>query len=138
MICWGQSSLIEKRGMGYAKIPASRRLCSGDRDRGALHFSSPTSRALFIGRCTMGPVGVPVKVNSVSEFHANFGTGVVGTTLERAVELFFGNDGKELIVVRVFSPDPQSSAPPKAVMDLGAFPWRRPARAYGGEELWFP
>lgn len=82
---------------------------------------SPTSRALFIGRCTMGPVGVPVKVNSVSEFHANFGTGVVGTTLDRAVELFFDNDGKELIVVRVFSPDPQSSAPPKAVMDLGAF-----------------
>jgi len=69
----------------------------------------------------MGPAGVPVKVSNVSEFHANFGNGALGTTLEGAVELFFGNDGKELIVVRVFRPDPQSSDNPKAVIDLGAF-----------------
>ncbi|OPY33877.1 MAG: Phage tail sheath protein [Methanomassiliicoccales archaeon PtaU1.Bin030] len=55
---------------------------------------SPTSRALFMGRATMGPVEVPVRVNSVSDFRANFGTGAAGSALEREVELLFGNDAK--------------------------------------------
>lgn len=57
----------------------------------------------------------------MSDFHSNFGTGAAGSALERAVELFFGNDGKELIVVRVFRSDSPRSVPHKAVIDLGAF-----------------
>lgn len=48
-----------------------------------------------------------MRVNSMSDFHSNFGTGAAGSALEGAVELFFGNDGKELIVVRVFRSDPR-------------------------------
>jgi len=92
---------------------------------------SPTSRALFMGRATMGTV----RVNSVSDLHANFGTGAAGSALEREVEPFFGNDGKELIIVRVVRPDPHSSAPSKAVIDLGAFTLEAASEGFWGRSL---
>ena len=84
-----------------------------------------------MGRATMGTV----RVNSVSDLHANFGTGAAGSALEREVEPFFGNDGKELIKVRVFGPDPHSSVPSKAAIDLGAFTLEAASESLGGRSM---
>jgi uncharacterized protein len=82
---------------------------------------TPISRTLFLGSAPRGPVGRPLTIHGVSDFHANFGNGAERTALERAVELFFANDGMELTIVRMFRSDPLSSVPSKAVIDLGAF-----------------
>ncbi len=62
-----------------------------------------TSIALFVGRTTQGPLNVPVRCQTVSDFGGTFSWDDPGGDLPRAVRLFFANGGSDCYVMRIAS-----------------------------------
>ena len=61
----------------------------------------PVGVVAFVGRTLRGPVNRPVAVRSFSEFERQFGGLWQPASLPYAVAQFFGNGGREALVVRV-------------------------------------
>ena len=55
----------------------------------------------FVGRCLRGPVGEPTTVRSAEEFQRRFGGLWQPSMLSYAVEQFFGQGGRQALIVRV-------------------------------------
>lgn len=60
-----------------------------------------TSITAFVGRALRGPVDVPIRIQSLSEFERRFGGLWVESTLGYSVSHFFLNGGSDAIVIRV-------------------------------------
>jgi len=62
---------------------------------------APTAITAFVGRCLRGPVNRPVRISGFNEFQRIFGGLWQPSTLSYAVEQFFENGGRTVIIVRV-------------------------------------
>lgn len=95
--------------------------------------------AAFVGRTLRGPVDAPVVVRSFSDFERLFGGLWQPSPLAYAVSHFFGNGGREAVVVRVANAArpatlwlPVGSAPAASGIPGG---WRLAARQPGTREF---
>ena len=61
----------------------------------------PTSTAAFVGATASSPTNAPVLVKSFLEFQAQFGGLAADMPLGFAVQQYFGNGGREALIVRV-------------------------------------
>lgn len=83
-------------GVYIEEVPSQVRTISG----------VATSITAFVGRTLRGPVGVPVRVQSFTEFDRAFGGLWRESMLSYAVQHFFLNGGGDALIVRAFNNDP--------------------------------
>lgn len=64
---------------------------------------TPTDVALFVGRCSHGPVNVPTRVHGYAEFEKVFGVGPSpdGGEMSDQMRMFFTNGGSKAYVLRL-------------------------------------
>ena len=79
-----------------------------------------TDVAGFVGLASRGPLHVPVRIESLTQFRSVFGGPIAQAYLAYAVEGFFGNGGVTCWVVRVADPLAARSAALEIVDDFGA------------------
>ncbi|GGK55936.1 phage tail sheath subtilisin-like domain-containing protein [Ornithinimicrobium pekingense] len=83
----------------------------------------PEAPAAFVGWTAAGPVDTPVRVTSVEDYRASFGTrpgDPEASPLDRAVELFFAGGGTDAVVVGASGPTAGHVVPPGGVGGLAA------------------
>lgn len=61
----------------------------------------PTSTTAFVGATLLGPANSPVTVTSYADFERSFGPLAASYEMGYVVRAFFGNGGREAIIVRV-------------------------------------
>jgi uncharacterized protein len=69
-----------------------------------------TDIAAFVGIAEAGPLGMPVRVQSMRQFEAVFGSYTGSAFLAYSVRAFFENGGRECLAVRVATDDPAMGA----------------------------
>src|SRR5947208_1342867 len=62
-----------------------------------------TSIASFVGRTQMGPLGVPTRIQTLSDYLSTFGDDPTVSDMTRYVRLFFQNGGTDSWVTRIAS-----------------------------------
>ncbi|SMF02966.1 hypothetical protein SAMN06265365_10648 [Tistlia consotensis] len=78
----------------------------------------------FVGLAEKGPLGRPVRVETMRQFAALFGGYLGGAYLAYSVRAFFENGGRRCLVVRVADDDPAvgAEAASRIVLDSGGAP----------------
>lgn len=80
-----------------------------------------TSTTAFVGRAKKGPVNKATLIHNFGDFTRIFGGLWEKSTMSFAVYQYFGNGGKDAVIVRVISGDPGKDAK-SASVDLGTSP----------------
>lgn len=75
-----------------------------------------TDIAAFVGIAEKGPVGQPVRVETVRQYDSVFGAYLGGAYLAYCVRAFFENGGRTCLVVRVASDNPATGAAPASAL----------------------
>jgi len=91
-----------------------------------------TDVAAFLGRTTRGPVGVPVRVESLNEVLLACGAPDGTAEMPYALRGFFANGGRTAWVIRVAGPEAVAAAAEWTVGETTAAGWAPGAPARGG------
>jgi phage tail sheath protein FI len=78
-----------------------------------------TSITAFVGYCARGPVGVPTRVQSFTEFVRTFGGLSSLSTVSYAVQQYFQNGGSDALIVRVANAGATPAKPGKLTLGTG-------------------